>query len=80
MLRFLWAYWFFIIGFALTLLIAHAVVPSLVYTRQLPLSIARLRPMLYLGALGILSFALLFLTLTVINGGVIKDIWERWWI
>ena len=80
MLRFLWAYWFFIIGFGLTLLLAHAVVPSLISTQQLPLSIGRLRPMLYLGALGILGFALVFIILTVINGGVIKDIFERWWI
>ncbi len=80
MLRFLGAFWFFIIGFALTLLIAHAIVPSLVSTRQLPLSAARLRPMLYLGALGILSFALIFIVLTVVNGDVIKDMWERWWI
>ena len=80
MLRFLGAFWFFIIGCALTLLIAHAIVPSLVSTGQLPKSVARVRPVLYLGALGILSFALIFLTLTVINGDVIKDIWERWWI
>ena len=80
MLRFLWAYWFFIIGFALTLLVAHAIVPSLVSTRQLPLSVARLNPLLYLGAFGILTMALLFLVLTVTNGDVIADIWDRWWI
>ena len=80
MLRFLGAFWFFIIGFALTLLIAHAIVPSLVSTRQLPPSVARLNPLLSLGAFGILAITLLFIILTVINGDVIADFWERWWI
>ncbi len=79
-LRFLWAYWVFIIGFAFTLLLAHAIVPSLVSTRQLPAGIARLRPMLYLGGIGILTIAVIFLVLTWANIGFIGRLWDRWWI
>ena len=79
-LRFLWAYWLFIIGFALTLLLAQAIMPSLVFTRQLPMGIMRLRPLLYLGAFGILPIALLFLILAFVNIDVIPEIWGRWWI
>lgn len=80
MLRFLWAYWLFIIGFAFTFLLAHAIVPSMVSTGQLPPGTIRLRPLLYLGALGILGFALILFILTMVNAGVVGRLWERWWI
>ena len=80
MLRFLWAYWFIIIGFGSTLLLAHAIIPSLVSTRQLPLVFERFRPLLYMGALGILGLALALLVLASVNAYVIGDFWKRWWI
>lgn len=80
MLRFLWLYLFFIIGVAFNFLIAHAVIPSLVDSGQLPPRIARLRPLFYLGALGLLVLALAFFVLTVINVDVIEEAWGRWWI
>ena len=79
-LRFLWLYFLFIIGFAFTILLAHAIIPSLVSTGQLPASADRLRPLMYLSALGILVFALGFLVLSMVNADVIGQLWGRWWI
>lgn len=79
-LRFLWLYWLFIIGFATNMLLAHALIPSLITSGQLPASVGRVRPLLYLGALGILAIAVLFFVLTAVNAGVIGRLWERWWI
>ncbi|MBI4200183.1 MAG: hypothetical protein HY535_06900 [Chloroflexi bacterium] len=79
-LRFLWAYWFVIIGFAFNMLIAHAIIPSLVASGQLSPRVARLRPLFYLGALGILAVALLSLLLSMLQIGAIGRFWDRWWI
>ncbi|MCZ6615063.1 MAG: hypothetical protein O6920_04685 [Chloroflexi bacterium] len=79
-LRFLWLYWLFIIGFATNMLLAHALIPSLIASGQLPSSMGRVRPLLYLSALGILTIAILFLVLSVVNADVIGRISERWWI
>lgn len=80
MLRFLWVYVFFIIGFAFNFLLAHAVIPSLVDSGQLPARIARLRPLFYLSALGSLTAALLFAVLTAVNADVTQLVLKRWWI
>ena len=80
MLRFLWLYWLFIIGFATNMLLAHALIPSLISSRQLPSSVARIRPLLYMGALGILAIAILFFILTAVNADVVGRLWGRWWI
>ena len=80
MLRFLWVYMLFIIGFAMNFLTAHAIIPSLVASGQLPLRIARLRPLFYLGALSILVMAVGLFVLTALEADVVARIWERWWI
>ncbi len=80
MLRFLWVYIFFIIGAALNFLVAHAILPSLVNSGQLPARIARLRPLFYLSALGSFTLALAFFILTIVNAGVVGRVWPRWWI
>ena len=79
-LRFLWLYWLFIIGFATNMLLAHALIPSLINSGQLPSSVGRIRPLLYMGALGILAIAILFFILTAVNVDVIGRFSERWWI
>ncbi len=80
MLRFLWVYIFFIIGAAFNFLLAHAVLPSLVNTGQLPARIARLRPLFYMGALGSFVLALVFIILTAVSADVIDRVLPRWWI
>ncbi len=80
MLRFLWVYLLLIIGFAFNFLLAHAIFPSLVASGHLPARIARLRPLFYLGAFGILAMALVFLVLTMLQADVVGRLWERWWI
>ena len=80
MLRFLWLYFLIINGFVVSFLIAHAIIPSLVDSGQLPPRLARLRPLFYLNALGILVTALVVFLLLVINIDVIGRIWGRWWI
>ena len=79
-LRFFWVYILFIIVFAANFLLAHAIIPSLVSTGHLPQSFNRVRPLIYIGAFGILTVALLFVVLTLLNIGVIGEVWGRWWI
>ena len=80
MLRSLWVYVFFIIGFAFNFLLAHAVIPSLVYSGQLPPRFARLWPLFYLSALGSLALALVFIVLTIVKADVVHRVWDRFWI
>jgi hypothetical protein len=79
-LRFLWLFWFFIIGFATHMLLAHALIPSLVSSGQLPESFGRVRPMIYLGGLGALLLAIISLVVSISGMGFINDFWTRWWI
>jgi hypothetical protein len=80
MLRFLWVYMAVIIGFAFNFLVAHAFIPSLAGSGQLPLGIAKLRPVFYMAAAGFLVVAITFFALTVSRVDVITDIWNRRWI
>lgn len=77
----LWVYFFLIVGFAFTILTAHAIIPSLVSTGHLREDEARgLRRPMYLVALVILGVAMFFLTLTVNKTYLLEDFWDRFWI
>ena len=52
MLRFLWGYVLFALGFAALFLTAHAIIPSLANTGQIPSPIAKMRPFVYVAAFG----------------------------
>lgn len=80
MLRFLWAYLLFAIGFAGLFLTAHAIIPSLVTTGHLPGQAARLRPLLYAAAGGSLVIAVILLALTLASADVVGKIWDRYLI
>ena len=73
----------FIIGFGMNLLLAHAILPSLFITGELPAKISekvpQLRRALYMAALGSLIVAIVFLGLTIAATAVIGDFYERWW-
>ncbi len=80
MLRFLWIYVLFIIGFALNLLIAHAVIPSLVGTGHIPVKLAKLRPVFYLASAGLLVVALAALVISMFQVDVVLGVFDRRWI
>lgn len=80
MLRFLWVYVLFIIGFAFNLLVAHAIIPSLVGTGQIPVKIARLRRFFYLASAGLLVLALAALVTSMLQVDVVLGVFDRRWI
>ena len=80
MLRFLWVYVLFIIGFAFNLLVAHAIIPSLVGTGQIPVKIAKLRRVFYLASAGLLVLALAALVTSMLQVDVVLGVFDRRWI
>ena len=80
MLRFLWVYMALIIGCGFNFLVAHAFIPSLIGTGQLPEQIGRFRRGFYAASAGFLVLALVFFALTVSRADVVADIWDGWWI
>ncbi|MBI2172330.1 MAG: hypothetical protein HYU30_10025 [Chloroflexi bacterium] len=79
-LRFIWLYVFLILGFVSNFLIAHAVIPSLASTHQIPERIVKLRALVYLIAFGALAMAVTVFLLTLLSLDVIARILPRWWI
>ena len=69
-----------VIGFAGNLLVAHALIPSLVASEHIPSRINRIRPIFYLASLALFVGAIILLTITFGLAGVIGDIYDRWWI
>ena len=80
MLRFLWVYVLFIIGFAFNLLVAHAIIPSLVGTGQIPVKIAKLRRVFYLASAGLLVLVLAALVTSMLPVDVVLGVFDRRWI
>ena len=79
--HFFWAIPLFAIGFAFNLLLAKAVIPSLVSTHQLSPERARLlQPALY--AVSFVSLALLVWVFfnIVTRAGILHEVYARWWI
>lgn len=64
--------------FALSMLIAHGVIPSLVVTRHLPSNVQSIRPVFY-GIAAIAIVAVVFFVTNILNLiGVIYGIFPRW--
>jgi hypothetical protein len=77
----IWVYFFCIVGFAFTLLTAHALIPSLVSTGHIPKELAdRVRPPMYATAVVLLAAIGFFLALTVGKAHHIENFYDRWWI
>ena len=76
----LWVYFFCIVAFAFTFLTAHALIPSLVSTGQLPERASKLRPPMYGACVLILAVAGLFLALVVDKSYLLERFWDRFWI
>jgi hypothetical protein len=76
----LWFYLCLIVTFAVTMLTAHAIIPSLISTGHLPRSAGLLRFSLTVTALVILAFALTVLSMAVNMAYVIETFYDRFWI
>lgn len=75
-----WAFAACIVVFAANLLLAHAMIPSLVSTRQLPQRVMRVRPVLYVISLIFLVGAIFSLANIVGGLSVLFDLYEKVWI
>ena len=79
LVRWLWLMLVSAIIFAFSFGIAHAWMPSLEASGELPPRLRKARPLFYATALvGAVLFAV-FLALAVSASGVIWDIYDRWW-
>ena len=76
----LWFYLLLIASFAVTMLTAHAIIPSLISTGHLPKSAGLLRFSLTITALVFLAFALIVLSMAVNLAYVLESIYDRFWI
>lgn len=80
MLRLLWVYVLIIIVAAFTFLTAHAIIPSLAGSGLLPARIVRLRPLFYIGALGVFLIAVVSIVLILLQADVAQRVLPGWWI
>jgi hypothetical protein len=75
-----WAFLGCIVVFAANMLVAYAIIPSLVSTRDLPAKVAAIRPVLFALA-AIFLIAAVFSFVNVVNGiQVLYEIWPQRWI
>jgi hypothetical protein len=75
-----WAFLGCTVVFAANILVAYAIIPSLVSTRDLPAKVAAIRPVLFALA-AIFLIGAVFAFVNVVNGiQVLYEIWPRRWI
>ena len=79
-LTYFWIYVPLVLTFALTMLTAHAIIPSLIITRQLPASAGRLKVPLTLFAVLVFAAAVVMMVLTVDRTLDLAKFWDRWLI
>ncbi len=80
LLRFVWLFSFSVITGALSLVLALAILPSLVASHHLPRELLRVRPVFLAGGFGALSLAVVMLTIVISRIDIIGDIYRRWMI
>jgi hypothetical protein len=76
----LWIVVFFIVVFAANLILGHNMVPSLLYTKDVPQIAQKARPVFYLFAVVSFAAAMVFLTMVIIEADVMQDFWADYWI
>ena len=76
-LQWLWIYLPLIVTFVVTMVIAHAFLPSLVMTGHLPESVLRLRIPLTGFALVVFAAAIVMLALAINQTLTVKNFWDR---
>lgn len=75
-----WAFAACIVVFAAFLLLAHAMIPSLVSTRQLPQRAMSVRPVMYVVSLAALVAAVICFAYLVTHLSVLFDLYGKVWI
>ena len=79
-LIFFWLALLMMVATAVSFLLAHAILPSLVGTRDLPQGFAKLRPVFYAGAILAFLLALFLYYITWETVSVYLEIYPRKWI
>ena len=79
-LQWLWIYLPLIVTFVLTMVIAHAILPSLVLTGHLPGKVLRLRVPMTGFALVLLAAAIVILILAINQTLTVENFWDRYLI
>ena len=79
-LTYFWIYVPLVLTFALTMLTAHAIIPSLIITKQLPASAGKLKLPLTAFAGLVFAAAVVMAVLTVDRTLDLAKFWDRWLI
>ncbi len=79
-LTYFWIYVPLVLTFALAMLTAHAIIPSLIITGQLPTSAGRLKLPLTLFSVLVFAAAAAMMFLTVDRTLDLAKFWDRWLI
>ena len=79
-LQFFWIYFPLIVTFAVTILTAHAIIPSLINTGHAPESFTRLRTPLTGFAFVVLIAAVVLMVLVIRSTLNVENIWDRFLI
>ena len=79
-LVYLWVLWLSVIAMALSLLVAHAVIPSLATTGHIGPRVERVRPIFYMAAAAAAAIALFAFVGFVTESEVVRTIYTKVWI
>lgn len=77
---FLFAFVFFVVLFAFSLLFAHAVLPSLILTGHVARRANAMRPVLYVLAVAFLAAALYSVFTAFSHAGILGQVYPRWFL
>ena len=80
LVSFLWLFPILIFVFSTSILISFGIIPSLVESKEIPEKAQRLRPLLYLSAIGAITGFVVVLFVVRDMTGVIENTYLRWWI
>ncbi len=79
-LVYLWVLWLSVIAMALSLLVAHAVIPSLATTGHIGSGVERVRPIFYVAAAIAAAIAIFAFVGFVTESEVVRTIYTKVWI
>ena len=76
----LWLVVLFVVIFATNMLLGHGFIPSLVASGDVPSTVQRVRPVFYAFAIASFCAAIYFLVQVIDYAGVLRRIYESYWI
>ncbi len=79
-LVYLWVLWLSVIAMALSLLVAHAVIPSLATTGHIGSGVERVRPIFYVAAAIAAAISIFAFVGFVTESDVVRTIYTKVWI